>query len=306
MNTPSAITASNLTEARNEFFGALGLSQDLLLRAIDLALAEDLGYPAVDLTTQPLVSAEHKAKAIIYCLSRNAVIAGISVIEQVFHKLDPDIKVSPLLLEGQKVTEVPHSIAHISGNARAILSGERVALNLLQRMCAVATTTDRFVQIAKKFNIAILDTRKTTPALRVFEKYAVLVGGGQNHRFGLNDAILVKDNHIQIAGGITKAVSLLRAKYPGKSLETECTTLSEVQECLNLGVDRILLDNMSPALVQKAVDLIKGKCFVEVSGGINLENITGYLQPGVNAISVGALTHSAVHVDLSLEMENQL
>ena len=264
-----------------------------------------MGNPALDLTTQPLVDSELMAKAVIYCLSPESVIAGIPVVEEVFRKLDQAVKVSPILSEGDKVTKTPLAVARIVGKAGAILSGERVALNLLQRMCAVATTTDLFVQKAEKFNIAILDTRKTTPGLRLFEKYAVLVGGGQNHRFGLNDAILVKDNHIQIAGGITKAVNLLRTKYPDKQLEIECTTLNEVEESISLAVNRILLDNMSPGLVQNAVKVIAGRCFVEVSGGINLENINGYLQPGVDAISVGALTHSTVHVDLSLEVENQ-
>ena len=244
------------------------------------------------------------AKASIYCLTNNAVIAGMPIIEHVLRRFDQGISVSPLMLEGEKVKDTPALIARITGQARAILTGERVVLNLLQRMCAVATATSQFVDKAKKFNIAILDTRKTTPGLRVFEKYAVLVGGGQNHRFGLNSAILVKDNHIKIAGGITKAVTLLRAKYPDRPLEVECTSLAEVQESLDAAVEKIMLDNMSPNMVKDAVSLINGRCFVEVSGGIKMSNLETYLLSGVNAISIGAITHTAAGVDINLEFED--
>ena len=277
---------------------------DLLSQAIDLALLEDLGQPAVDLTSEALIDSKVNTRAGLYCLTDNAVIAGMPVVEQVFCRFDQKILVNPLVTEGEKIVGVPTLIARIEGTAKAVLAGERVALNLLQRMCAVATATSQFVDKAKAFNIAILDTRKTTPGLRVFEKYAVLVGGGENHRFGLNDAILVKDNHIRIAGGIAKAVALLRIKYPQRALEVECTSLAEVQESIDLAVEKIMLDNMSPALVTEAVNLIKGRCFIEVSGGININTIEGYLQPGVNAISVGAITHSAVGIDISLEFED--
>lgn len=276
---------------------------DLVSQAIELALKEDLGQPAVDLTSDALVDPRASAKAGIYCLTNNASIAGIPVVEQILRRLDPAIIVSPLVVEGAKIRGTPALIARVTGKAGAILTGERVALNLLQRMCAVATVTAQFVERANKFNIAILDTRKTTPGLRVFEKYAVLVGGGQNHRFGLNDAILVKDNHIKIAGGITKAVTRLRAKYQNKSMEVECTTLAEVQECLDLAVEKIMLDNMLPALVKEGVALIAGKSFIEISGGINIGNIDSYLQPGVNAVSIGAITHSVPSIDINLEFE---
>jgi len=277
---------------------------ELASAAIDLALREDLGQPACDLTSDPIVDSQAKAKARIYSLTNNAVIAGIPVVEYVLHKLDANIAVTPLVAEGARIKNTPAPIVSLFGGAKAILTGERIALNLLQRMCAVATATAQFTEKAKQFNIAILDTRKTTPGLRVFERYAVLTGGGQNHRFGLNDAILVKDNHIQIAGGITKAVTMLRTKYPDKPLEVECTTMKEVQESLDLSVEKIMLDNMSPASIKEAVSLINGKSFIEISGGVNMSNIDNYLLSGVNAISIGAITHSAPGIDINLEFED--
>ncbi len=288
-----------------EFFNGNDFKQALCKKAIDLAFFEDLGEAALDLTTEPLLGTNPQTKGTIYCKSSGAIIAGIPIIALVFLKLDPQAKVISLVAEGEKIKSAPVAIAQVSAQIGAILTGERIALNLLQRMCAVATKTSQFVEKAQKSGISLLDTRKTTPGLRLFEKYAVLVGGGENHRFGLNDVILIKDNHIQMAGGITKAVTLLRSQYPNKPLAVECTNLEEVKESLNLQVNRILLDNMSADLVQSAVKLINGQCFIEVSGGINLDSIDSYLQPGVNAISVGALTHSASSIDLSLEVENQ-
>jgi nicotinate-nucleotide pyrophosphorylase (carboxylating) len=279
--------------------------EELFNRAIELAFLEDLGPTYTDLTTSALDHTDKETRAIIYCKSQPAIIAGVSLIEPVFQKIGSKTMVKPLVVEGYRVSQAPVAIAQIMGLTSHILASERIALNLLQRMCAVATTTSLFVEKAKKHNIAISDTRKTTPGLRIFEKYAVLVGGGQNHRFGLNDAILIKDNHIQMAGSITHAVKLLRLQYANKQLEVECTSLEEVKESLNLQVDRILLDNMSTNLVKEAVTLIQEQCLVEVSGGVNLSNIDGYLIKGVNAISVGALTHSTVNIDLSLEVENQ-
>jgi nicotinate-nucleotide pyrophosphorylase (carboxylating) len=279
--------------------------KDLFNRLIDLAFYEDLGLPPVDLTTAALEKTDKETKATIYCKSQPAILAGLPVISLVFQKLDPQIRVKTLVDEGQKIAQIPTAIAEIHGKTSSILGAERVVLNLLQRMCAVATKTRHFVDKAKPHQIVILDTRKTTPGLRLLEKYAVSVGGGQNHRFGLNDAILIKDNHIQMAGNITEAVKLLRLRYPAKPLEVECTSLEEIKESLNLQIDRILLDNMSPELVEKALALIKNQCFIEVSGGVNLSNIDGYLQKGVNAISIGALTHSVISVDLSLEVENK-
>lgn len=282
-----------------------GFREDLLNKALELAFLEDFGQPPVDLTTSALKVADREAQATIYCKSQPVVLAGMPMIELVFKRFDSEIEIKPLIGEGHKITKIPTAVAWITGKAGSILGAERIALNLLQRICAVATTTNLFVQKAKKFRIAILDTRKTTPGLRLFEKYAVLIGGGINHRFGLNNAILIKDNHIQMSGGITEAVKLLRLQYPNKPLEVECTSLEEVRESLNLKVERILLDNMSPDLVKEAVRLIQSRCVVEVSGGINLSNIDSYLLRGVNAISVGALTHSAVSVDLSLEVESK-
>jgi nicotinate-nucleotide pyrophosphorylase (carboxylating) len=281
-----------------------GFREDLFNKSIDLAFLEDLGKPPIDLTTLALKEADKQTKAIIYCKSFPVIIAGMPIIELVFKRLDPTIQVQALSSEGQVIAQIPTAIAQIVGRTSMILGAERIALNLLQRMCAVATITSKFVEKAAKHKIAILDTRKTTPGLRLFEKYAVLVGGGENHRFGLNDAILIKDNHIQMSGSITEAVKLLRLQYPNKPLEVECTSLEEVRESLSLKVDRILLDNMSPNLVKEAVEIVQGQCFIEVSGGINLSNIDSYLQKGVNAVSIGALTHSAASIDLSLEVEN--
>jgi nicotinate-nucleotide pyrophosphorylase (carboxylating) len=294
-----------LSQIDQDFIGEDGPSRVLFDKALELAFLEDLGDPATDLTTDPLIQTSLPlAKATIYCKSSPAVIAGLPVIEKVFRKLDPQAIVTPLVKEGQQIWQIPVAIATVSGKTGALLRAERIALNLLQRMCAVATTTSQFVEKTKGFEIAILDTRKTTPGLRLFEKYAVSVAGGKNHRFGLNDAILIKDNHIQMAGSISQAVKTLRSQYPNKPLEVECTNLEEVQESLNLGINRILLDNMSSELVKEAICLIDKRSFIEVSGGINLKNISEYLLPGVNAISIGALTHSATSVDLSLEIEN--
>jgi len=309
MKAPAAMPESSTFDRNKpdwDFINHYGLGRILFEKALELAFLEDLGQPPIDLTTAPLAGTTKLAKATIYCKSAPAVIAGLPVMALVFKKLDPESKITPLLNEGARIIQAPVAVTSIEGKVAAILGAERIALNLLQRMCAVATTTSQFVEKAKPYKIAILDTRKTSPGLRLFEKYAVLTAGGENHRFGLNDAILIKDNHIQLAGGVSQAVKLLRSQYPTKPLEVECTNLEEVKESLNLQADKILLDNMSPGLVKEAVKLVNKRSFVEVSGGINLENMNEYLQPGVNAISVGALTHSTTSIDLSLEVEKSL
>jgi len=204
-------------------------------------------------------------------------------------------------VEGEALTEVPRELLRLSGRTRALLSGERVALNLLGRLSGIATQTRRFVEAVDGTGVAILDTRKTTPGLRALEKYAVRVGGGVNHRFGLDDAVLVKDNHLRLAGGVAAAVKRLRAAGLAP-LEVEADTLEQVEQALSLGVERILLDNMSPAEAARAVEIVSRRAELEVSGGVTLENVRAYAETGVDAISIGALTHSARSLDVSMEV----
>jgi len=281
--------------------------KNLLNKLINLSMEEDLGLSqSDDLTTAALVDANLQVEAKIYCKEDDVLIAGLALIEEVFKRLDPLVNTNFLVADGDRIVSSPKVIASVSGTACAILGAERIVLNLLQRLSGIATLTQKFVERAKPYGIDILDTRKTTPGLRVFERYAVVVGGGVNHRFSLSDKILVKDNHIQIAGNVSKAVATIRQSYPQQSIEVECVTLSQVEECLANNVEKIMLDNMTPNMVRKAVTLINGRSYIEVSGGINLANIDDYLLPGVNGISIGALTHSAKNVDLSLEVEKYL
>ena len=189
----------------------------------------------------------------------------------------------------------------MSGRTRALLCGERVALNLLGRLSGIATQARAFVAAVDGTGVTILDTRKTTPGLRALEKYAVRVGGGVNHRFGLDDAVLVKDNHLRLAGGVAAAVKRLRA-VGSAPLEVEADTLEQVEQALSLGVERILLDNMSPAEAARAVEIVSRRAELEISGGVTLENVRAYAETGVDAISVGALTHSARSLDVSMEV----
>jgi len=271
--------------------------------AIDLAIREDLGDQGLDLTTACIVTTDRQVSGSVYCKQESVVVAGLRIFTYVLNKFDPKITVEKRVAEGQYIESSPSVIAKFTGPASSILKGERIALNLLQRMSAIATVTHQFVELARPFGIEIRDTRKTTPALRVFEREAVALGGGQNHRFGLFDAILIKDNHIQFAGDITTAIKNAKQAHPQLPIEVEATTLTQVEQVLQLGVQTILLDNMSPQTIREAVSMIKGACFIEVSGGVNFKNIKSYLIEGVNAISVGALTHSAPNIDISLEVE---
>lgn len=276
--------------------------QQLVDEAIDLAIKEDLGTACCDITTQAIVKPGTIANGSVY-LKQQATIAGLGVFNQVMRRINPKIEVVATVSDGFYLTSVPHVIARVNGPASCILKAERLALNFLQRMSGIATWTRQFVELAKPYGIDILDTRKTTPTLRAFERYAVTIGGGANHRFGLYDAILVKDNHIKVAGNISSAVSSVRQISPHLTVEVETTTLAEVSEALSCHVEKIMLDNMTPETVREAVKLINASCVVEISGGINLKSLKNYLIPGVNAISVGALTHSAPNVDISLEVE---
>lgn len=275
----------------------------LMDEAIDLAIREDLGESCLDLTTASVIATDRQVSGSVYCKQESVVIAGLRVFAHVLNRFDGQITVEKRVAEGQYIESAPTVIATFKGPASSVLKGERIALNLLQRMSAIATVTHQFVELAKPFGIEIRDTRKTTPGLRAFEREAVTLGGGQNHRFGLFDAILIKDNHIQFAGDITNAVKAAKQAHPDLPIEVEATTLDQIDKVLKLGVHTILLDNMSPQTIRDAIALIKGACFIEVSGGVNFKNIKSYLIEGVNAISVGALTHSAPNIDISLEVE---
>jgi len=277
----------------------------LLEQALDLAIAEDTcGRLKGDGTTEAIVGKNVRAHAALYLKQPAVIVCGLEILDLVFRRFDPDVEVTYEVAEGAFILEQPRVVARINCQARALLTAERTAINLVQRMSAVATMTNQFAEIAKPHGITILDTRKTTPGLRVFERYAVRVGGATNHRFGLSDGIMIKDNHLAVSGGIKNAVTAVRAKYPGENIEVECTSLAEVVEALLAGVNTIMLDNMPPAMVKEAVGLVKGAALIEVSGGINLANLREYLLPGVDCISIGALTHSVKSVDLSLEVES--
>lgn len=265
---------------------------------ISRALEEDLG--SGDITANSIVSENVRCTADVV-LKESAIVAGLKVFELVMTKCDSQLTFETFISEGEFVEKFPKTIARVSGNARAVLAAERTALNLIQRMCGIATLTRKFSQKAEPFGIEILDTRKTTPGLRVLEKLAVFLGGGTNHRFGLYDMILIKDNHIAIAGGIAPAVENARKGNPGMPVEVEVCSLDQLKEALALKAERIMLDNMNPETVKKAVEIVSGAAYIEVSGGIRLDNLDDYLIPGVSGISVGALTHSIKNIDISLE-----
>jgi nicotinate-nucleotide pyrophosphorylase (carboxylating) len=263
------------------------------------ALAEDIGTG--DMTT--LLTVPESAVAMGSLLAKQAgVVAGLPVAAQVFAQVDPALAIEFTAEEGQYV-EAGETLMAVRGSARSILTAERVALNFLQRLSGIATKTARFVALVEGNKARIVDTRKTTPGLRALEKYAVRVGGGFNHRFGLYDAILIKDNHIQAAGGITPAVQAAYAQAPHTMTVTvECDTLAQVEEAVAAGVDIVLLDNMSLAMLREAVELLDGQAAAEASGGVNEETVTAIAQTGVDIISVGALTHSAIALDISLDL----
>jgi nicotinate-nucleotide pyrophosphorylase (carboxylating) len=263
------------------------------------ALAEDIGTG--DMTT--LLTVPEGAVAMGSLLAKQAgVVAGLPVAAQVFAQVDPALAIEFTAEEGQYV-EAGETLMAVRGSARSILTAERVALNFLQRLSGIATKTARFVALVEGHKARIVDTRKTTPGLRALEKYAVRVGGGFNHRFGLYDAILIKDNHIQAAGGITPAVQAAYAQAPHTMTVTvECDTLAQVEEAVAAGVDIVLLDNMSLDMLRQAVELLDGQAAAEASGGVNEETVTAIAQTGVDIISVGALTHSAIALDISLDL----
>jgi nicotinate-nucleotide pyrophosphorylase (carboxylating) len=273
---------------------------------IDIALAEDLG-PG-DLTTQAVVPEGAQARARIEQRAPG-VVAGLGVAQAVFERVDPSLSFEALAPEGE--WREPGALAQISGAAASILAGERVALNFLGRLSGVATLTARYVQAVEGTGARILDTRKTTPGLRELEKAAVRAGGGVNHRSGLYDAILVKENHAALAGGVGEATrraleaarGLPLPEGGGVTVEVECATLAEVEAAVAAGVPRILLDNMDLEELRQAVEIARGRAELEASGGITLDGVRAVAETGVDYISVGALTHSAPALDVSLLLD---
>jgi nicotinate-nucleotide pyrophosphorylase (carboxylating) len=266
---------------------------------VGCALREDVGTG--DMTTLLTVPPGTEALG-EFIATQPGVLAGLVVAERVFYHCDSRVQVEPMLKEGQRF-DAGAVLAVVRGEARAILVAERVALNFLQRLSGIATLTARFLEAVRDLPVRICDTRKTTPGLRYLERYAVRVGGGFNHRFGLYDAVLIKDNHIAVCGGITEAVHRVRRTLPHTmKIEVECATLQQVQEALEAGVDIILLDNMTLDDLREAVRMAKGRAFLEASGGVRLETVRPIAETGVDVISVGALTHSAPAIDIKLEL----
>lgn len=265
---------------------------------IELALAEDIG-PG-DLTTRAAVPREAKGEAVIVAKAPG-VLAGLLVAAEVFHTLDGKIKFEELAQDGEPLAS-GDQVARLKGPVASILTAERTALNFLTRLSGIATLTARFVDAVVPYGAVILDTRKTTPGWRKLEKYAVRCGGGRNHRLGLFDMVLVKDNHIAACGSLSKAVRRVRAAGVKIPIEVEVRNLRELEEALSLRVDRILLDNFDLPTLREAVRLARGKVPLEASGGVTLENVAQIAACGVEFISVGAITHSAPALDLSLEL----
>ncbi len=275
------------------------LPHPMVQAAINAALAEDLGLQG-DITTNATVAASTKAEAVI-AARKPGVICGLQLAEAAFRALDPSVLFDVEVGDGESVAKGA-AIARISGNARALLTAERVALNYMGRLSGIATLTASYVKAIQGTPAKITDTRKTTPGLRAFEKYAVRCGGGQNHRTGLFDAVLIKDNHIVAAGGIAKAVTAARAAAGHMvKIEVEVDTLEQLDEVLQHKIDAVLLDNMTPDQLRAAVKRVAGRCLTEASGGVNLETVRAIAESGVDMISVGALTHSASVLDLGLD-----
>jgi len=271
----------------------------LINKIIEQALLEDIGTG--DITSESIVPSDLKAKGIIKT-SEEGVVAGLNITSLVFKKLDSEIIFQEKIKDGTKIAR-SKVLAEITGSARTILKGERVGLNFLQRMSGIATITSKFCQEVEDFPVRIVDTRKTTPGLRILEKYAVSMGGGHNHRFGLYDAVLIKDNHITVAGGIRPAVDSVRKQISHTvKIEVEVENLSQLQDALRVKADIIMLDNMDLDTMEEAVKIAKGKALIEASGGITLGKVRKIAQTGVDLISIGSLTHSVKSLDISMEI----
>jgi nicotinate-nucleotide pyrophosphorylase (carboxylating) len=268
-------------------------------RVVREALVEDVG--AGDLTTEAVVGTDEKCAAEIV-LKQRGTVCGLDAAAAVFTALDADVRFEPLAADGDRIDDVPRAVVRVEGPARAVLTGERTALNLLARLSGIATATRGFADAVAGTGAVVLDTRKTTPGLRALEKYAVACGGGRNHRFGLDDGILVKDNHLALAGGIRPAVERLRSAGTELPIEVEAETIGDVRDAVDAGADIVLLDNMTPAELREAVALARGRVELEASGGVSLETVRAIAETGVDYVSVGALTHSARSLDVSMEV----
>jgi nicotinate-nucleotide pyrophosphorylase (carboxylating) len=262
------------------------------------ALAEDFGWG--DVTTEAIVDREQKARGVIVAKC-TCVMAGVDIAAEAFRQLDPSAQITIKIRDGQRC-ERGTEVAEIRGQAAALLTAERTALNFLQRLCGIATMTRQFVDVADG-RIVILDTRKTTPILRALEKYAVRAGGGVNHRSGLDDGILIKDNHIRLAGGVGTAVTTMRSANRDMPTEVEAQSLAQVDEALAAGAEIVLLDNLSTEEIIEAVRRCRGRAKTEISGGVTLQRMRELAATGADYVSVGALTHSAPAADLSFEIE---
>ncbi|WP_416292992.1 carboxylating nicotinate-nucleotide diphosphorylase [Paenibacillus illinoisensis] len=276
-----------------------------LIESIKNWLREDVG--AGDVTTSVTIPAGHQSKAVIHAKD-HGVIAGISVAELVFQVVDPSLVFRAMVQDGDEVTRGT-TLAEVEGSTHSLLTGERLALNLLQRMSGIATRTRSYVDALEGLSTRLVDTRKTTPGHRMLEKYAVRIGGGANHRFGLYDAVMIKDNHIKGAGGITEAVKRARTVIPHTmTIEVETENLTQVNEALQAGADIIMLDNMHPDQMREAVSVIRKQAphvKVEASGNVSLDTIRGIAESGVDVISVGRLTYSFESLDISLDLNEK-
>jgi nicotinate-nucleotide pyrophosphorylase (carboxylating) len=266
---------------------------------IDRALAEDAGRG--DPTTEATVPQGLETIASVV-LRESGIVCGLAVAFEVVRRLDPDARMEVLVPEGTTVANAPATAARIRASARALLTAERTALNLLQRLSGIATATGRYVTAVEGTGAEVLDTRKTAPGLRALDKLAVACGGGTNHRPDLATAILIKDNHIALAGGVAQAVRAARAARPDLHVQAEADTLEQVREAIAAGADSVLLDNMPPERLREAVAIAAGRVRLEASGGITLETVRAIAETGVDAISIGALTHSVRALDISLEV----
>jgi len=271
-----------------------------LAQLIDMALAEDIGTG--DITTDYLVSCDSRGRGIIIA-KEDLVLAGLDIAKTVFQRLDPEVHLQSAYEDGAEIVR-GETVLHLEGRLKALLTAERPALNFLQRLSGIATHVRTYVKALQHSRVRLVDTRKTTPGWRVLEKYAVRMGGAHNHRMGLFDGVLIKDNHIAACGGIQQAVTAARKQISHLiKIEIEVSDLTGIHEALESGVDVIMLDNMDIAHIREAVSIIQNRAIVEVSGGITLKYLSDLAQTGVDLISVGALTHSARAVDLSMRIQ---
>ncbi|MFC0216104.1 carboxylating nicotinate-nucleotide diphosphorylase [Paenibacillus chartarius] len=283
----------------------LELNRERLRRSIELWLEEDIGTG--DVTTLTTIPASAMAKGIIH-VKEDGLVAGLPVAEAVFEVVDPQLRFTAKVQEGEAVTKGT-VLAEVEGSARSIMLGERLALNLLQRMSGIATRTRQYVEALGGLPTRLVDTRKTTPGHRILEKYAVRVGGGHNHRFGLYDAVMIKDNHIKGAGGITQAIRAARASIPHTmKIEIEVESMAQLKEALAAGPDIVMLDNMTTSLMKEAVAVLRQEAphiVIEASGSVTLETIRCIAETGVDVISVGRLTYSVAALDISLDLNER-